>query len=78
MNNYKDLQLIDDVIKGLGIERLCEAYEIILSTEYMEKILIKHAIHLIICLISNAYHQTNDILLQTGKKAKISINKLIE
>jgi hypothetical protein len=63
MNNYKDLQLIDDVIKGFGIERLSEAYEIILSTEYMEKILIKHAIHLIICPISSAYHQTNDILL---------------
>jgi len=74
MNNYKDLQLIDDVIKGLSIERLCEAYEIVLSTEYMENILIKHAIHLVICPVSNAYtivnQQTNNIWSETGKKRK--------
>jgi hypothetical protein len=74
MNNYKNLQLIDDVIKGLRIERICEAYEIVLSSEYMENILIKHAIHLVICPVSNAYtianHRTNDILSVAGKKRK--------
>ncbi len=74
MNNYKDLQLIDDVIRGLGIERLFEAYEILLSKDYIENILIKHAIHLSLCPISNAYtianHQINDILPETGKKRK--------
>jgi adenosine deaminase len=74
MNNYKDLQLIEDVIKGLGIERLCEAYEAALSSKSMENILIKHGVCLVICPISNAYaianHQVNDTLLEIGKKRK--------
>lgn len=67
MNNYKDLQLIDDVIKGLNIDRVCEAYEIILSTEQMENILIKHGIHLVLCPISNTYTIINE---QMNKKQK--------
>lgn len=82
MNNYKDLQLIDDVIQGLDIDRLCEAYEIILSTEKMENILIKHGIHLVICPISNAYtianHQINDILSETGEKQKNQLTSSLD
>ncbi|CAF3575088.1 unnamed protein product, partial [Rotaria sp. Silwood2] len=74
MNNYKDLQLIEDVIKGLNIERLCEAYEIILSSKHMENIFIKHGIHLILCPTSNTYaianSQVNNILSNIGKKRK--------
>ncbi|CAF3339588.1 unnamed protein product [Rotaria sp. Silwood1] len=74
MNNYKDLQLIENVIKGLNIERLCEAYEIILSSKHIENILIKHGIHLVLCPISNAYiianSQINNILSKIGKKRK--------
>ncbi|CAF1137677.1 unnamed protein product [Rotaria sordida] len=85
MNNYKDLQLIDDVIKGLNIERLYEAYEIILSSKHMENILIKSGIHLILCPISNVYtianSQVNNIsLTRTERKRKYqstsSINNL--
>ena len=72
MNNYKDLQLIDNIIQGLGIERLCEAYEIVFSKEYIENILIKHAIHLVICPVSDAYrtanNRSNQILSETMKK----------
>jgi hypothetical protein len=83
MTNYKDLQLIDDVIKSLGIERLCEAYEIVFSPMHMENILIKHGTSLIICPISTAYiaanHQVNNTLSEAGKKRKyqstISLDK---
>jgi hypothetical protein len=76
MNNYKDLQLIIDVITGLTIDRLSEAYEITLSSKHMENILIKHAIHLVICPLSNAYtvtnHQLNDVWSRTGKTQSTS------
>jgi hypothetical protein len=74
MPNYKDLQLIEDVVKGLGIERLCEAYEIVLSSEYLENLLIKYAVPLVICTMSDAYttanHRISDSLSETGKKRK--------
>jgi hypothetical protein len=70
MPNYKDLQLIDDVVKDLGIERLCEAYEIVLSSEYLENIFIKHAIHLVVCPVSDAYTIANHQINNIGKKRK--------
>ena len=74
IQHYKDLQLIEDVIKGLSIERVCEGYEILQSSEYMENILMQRAVHLIICPLSDAYtlanHRKNDISSETGQKRK--------
>lgn len=74
MNNYKDLQLIDNVIKGLNIERLSEAYEIILSSKHMENILLKRGIHLVVCPISNAYTIANSQINSILTKNRIKQN----
>ena len=70
MPNYKDLQLMTDVIKNLGIERLSEAYEIVLSPEHLEEILIKHGVHLIVCPIASAYSMANNIFSENARKRK--------
>ncbi|CAF1569355.1 unnamed protein product [Rotaria magnacalcarata] len=73
MNNYRDLQLIDDVVNGLKIERLSEAYEIILSSKHMENILVKHDVHLILCPTSDYYAIANsqlDNILSTNRKKR--------
>jgi hypothetical protein len=79
--NYKDLQLIEEVVKGLDIERLCEAYEIVLSSEYLENLLIKHGIHLVICPISDAYtianHQTNETAKKRKYQSTSSLDNLV-
>jgi len=59
MASYQDLQLIDNVIQGLRIERISEPYNIILSSEHLENLCVKHGIHLVICPLSNAYTIAN-------------------
>lgn len=68
MPDYEDLQLMTDVIKELGIERLSEAYRLVLSSEHLEEILVKHGLHLLLCPVSDAYQTANDNLSETKRK----------
>ena len=68
MPDYQDLQLMTDVVKELGIERLSEAYKLVLSSEHLEEVLVKHGLHLVLCPVSNAYKTANDTLSETTGK----------
>lgn len=75
MPDYHDLPLMTDVIKELAIERLSEAYRLVLSSEHLEDLLVKHGLHLVLCPISPAYHTANDILSETkGKRQYQSVS----
>lgn len=54
-----DEQLLADVVKGLGIQRLADMYWFLLSRETKEDLLIKHGIHLIVCPVSTEYQAVN-------------------
>ena len=67
MANYEDQQLIIDVIRGLGLQRVSEAYGLLLSHESSDRIFIKHGIPLVVCPTSNAYISMNQSETEKGK-----------
>ncbi|CAF1654785.1 unnamed protein product, partial [Didymodactylos carnosus] len=61
MGDYKNIELMCNVIKKLDIERLSEAYAFLHSANstIADDIFLKHNIHLVVCPISDVYNRAN-------------------